>query len=302
MIAISVGVMAHNEAGNIGRLLDRLLSQKTNNARIREIIVIASGCTDRTVDIVRRQATRVKNIRLVVEKTRNGKANAVNRFIKLAKHPILVMVSADTLPAADAVELLTVPFRDPNVGMTGGHIVPVNEPDGFVRFYVITLWKLHHEVAKRRFKGGEMIAWRNVIAQIDPDTAVDETNIEARILRKGYQVVYAADALVYNRGPETFADLLAVRRRQLVGYYQLRKHNDLRYTPATLNNMAVLALYLRLARPRRKKELLYIPGVLVLELFARMVAWYDWRIRGEHFAIWPMATTTKVLPNHIRTQ
>ena len=52
---VSVAVPAYNEERNIGLLIDSLRSQRTRRAEIVEIVVIASGCTDRcAVDEVRR--------------------------------------------------------------------------------------------------------------------------------------------------------------------------------------------------------------------------------------------------------
>jgi len=42
-IRVSVGITAHNEEANIGRLLDALLNQHLHEVEITEIIVVASG-------------------------------------------------------------------------------------------------------------------------------------------------------------------------------------------------------------------------------------------------------------------
>ncbi len=47
-----VGIMAHNEEANIGRTIRAVLEQQGPSVRIEEVIVIASGCTDRTVPLV----------------------------------------------------------------------------------------------------------------------------------------------------------------------------------------------------------------------------------------------------------
>ena len=50
---VSILVPAHNEARNIENLLDSLLAQETHDARIIEIVVVASGCTDETAVLAR---------------------------------------------------------------------------------------------------------------------------------------------------------------------------------------------------------------------------------------------------------
>lgn len=299
MISCSLGIMAYNEEANIGRLIERLLLQKTHQAQIGEIVIIASGCTDKTEDIVREKSKKDPRIKLVVQKRRRGKASAVNLFIKKAKNPVFVMVSADVLPRTEAVERLVLPFRDKNVGMTAAHVIPTNKPKTFMGYYVVTFWKLHHEVAKRAFKAGEMVAWRNVIPGIDPQSSTDETNIAALILKKGLKTVYTPGAIVYNRGPENFNDYVRVRRRHIAAYYHLKEVVGLSYLPPTMDNSMVLKLYWQLARPKNPKEAVWFLGVMATETLGRMIAWYDWRIKGEHHPIWPIAESTKTLPNNI---
>lgn len=48
MFNLSVGIMAYNEEANIGRLLGSVLGQRFTHGYLKEIIVVASGCTDRT--------------------------------------------------------------------------------------------------------------------------------------------------------------------------------------------------------------------------------------------------------------
>jgi len=65
---VSIGVMAYNEERNIDNLLNTLLNQRTNKINIKEIIVISSGSTDKTNEIVQRFSKKNKKIKLIVEK------------------------------------------------------------------------------------------------------------------------------------------------------------------------------------------------------------------------------------------
>src|SRR5260370_3324751 len=51
-VGCSVGIMAHNEEANIGRSIHAALEQQSPVVRIEEVIVVSSGCTDRTVPVV----------------------------------------------------------------------------------------------------------------------------------------------------------------------------------------------------------------------------------------------------------
>jgi glycosyltransferase involved in cell wall biosynthesis len=94
-LACSVGIMAYNEAGNIARAIESILRQQPANAYVAEVIVIASGCTDRTVPIVAEIARKDSRVRLIVQERREGKASAINEFLRVARSPVNLMSSAD---------------------------------------------------------------------------------------------------------------------------------------------------------------------------------------------------------------
>ena len=128
----SVGVMAYNEEANIAHALDSILRQELTGKQIREVIVVASGCQDRTVDIVADIAGREPRVRLIEQVRREGKASAINLFIGEAKCPVLVMVGADLMVEDGAFDFLLRHFEDPAVGMVGGHPIPVNGSGTFL--------------------------------------------------------------------------------------------------------------------------------------------------------------------------
>src|SRR2546426_9112110 len=71
-ISYTVGVMAYNEEANIQRTLTAILEQTSAQTRLAEIIVIASGCTDRTVPIAEEMQKQDSRIRLIVQEKREG--------------------------------------------------------------------------------------------------------------------------------------------------------------------------------------------------------------------------------------
>jgi glycosyltransferase involved in cell wall biosynthesis len=128
-IRCSVGITAYNEEANIGRLLQAILDQRLYDVEITEIIVVASGCTDRTEEIVREYVDKDPRVQLHVQEKREGKTSAVNVFLAHAREKILVLESGDTLPNEDTIGRMVTMFRDPAVGMTGAQKVAVNTPD-----------------------------------------------------------------------------------------------------------------------------------------------------------------------------
>jgi cellulose synthase/poly-beta-1,6-N-acetylglucosamine synthase-like glycosyltransferase len=56
----------------------------------------------------------------LVQPKRDGKASAINFFLRQNRADIIVMESADTLPEEYAINNLLRPFINSKVGMTGG--------------------------------------------------------------------------------------------------------------------------------------------------------------------------------------
>ncbi len=292
MLTCSIGITAYNEEANIGQLLQLILNQRLQTVAITEIIVVASGCTDRTEAIAREFAARDGRIRLLVQPQREGKASAMNLFIREAQEELLILCSADLQPGLDAVEQLIAPFADPEVAMTGCHPVPVNNPDHFMGFAVHLLWKLHHEMNMAGgFKGGEMVGFRRVFERIPYHTAVDEASVEPIVRGQGYKVQYCPDAIVYNKGPETVADFLRQRRRIYAGHLDLA--NLLGYKVSTMSGGKIVALLLKHLE-WRPKQLLWTGGVVVLEVYGRYLGWRDYKNKRNH-TVWEIATSTKEL-------
>ena len=287
----SLGIMAYNEESNIGRLIETVVLQKLSNVTIREIVVVASGCTDSTQAIVEAWSQRDSRIRLAVQKKREGKASAINQFLAQARERIVVLCSADLLPAPDAIEQLVSPFADPEVGMTAGRPVPVNNPKTFMGFAAHLLWDLHHQVNLTSFKAGEMIAIRKIFERIPYSTAVDEASMEPVIRGQGYQVCYAPGAVVYNKGPETVADFMSQRRRIFAGHRAVR--DTLGYTVSTMSGWKVFKLVVR-NLDWRPRQFCWTWTVAGLEVYARFLGSRDYKGRRDH-RVWEIATTTKEL-------
>ncbi len=290
-IRCSIGVMAHNEGGNIGRLLEAIVTQRTSAATVLEIIVIASGCTDDTEEIVSNWAARDSRIRLVVQPRREGKASAVNCFLAQAREDILIVCSADLLPAEETIEHLVAPFSDPEVAMTSCRPVPVNDSSSFMGFAAHLLWGLHHMINQVDFKAGELIAFRKVFMRIPYSTAVDEAAIESVIRGQGYTVRYVEKAVTYNKGPETVRDFLRQRRRIYSGHLMLR--DTAGYRVATLSNRKMLGMAVR-NLDWHPRAFAWTWAIAVLEMYGRVLGRLDYRRRRDH-TVWEIATSTKQL-------
>ena len=290
-IACSMGIMAYNEEANIGRLLQAVISQRTAKVTLAEIVVVASGCTDRTESIVQDWATWDQRIRLVVQPQREGKASAINQFLPQAREKIVVLCSADLLPEADAIEELVAPFADPAVGLTTARPAPVNDPGTFMGFAAHLLWNLHHQINLRSFKAGEMIAFRKIFERIPYHTSVDEASIEPVIRGQGYEARYVPTAVVHNKGPITVDDFLRQRRRIFAGHLAVR--HTLGYNVSTMSGRKILWVVLR-NLDWRPRPFFWTWAVAALEAYGRFLGRRDYKKRPDR-RVWEIAKTTKDL-------
>ena len=292
LLTASVGVMAYNEEQNIGKLLAALTGQSLENVEIRQIIVVSSGSSDRTDDIVREWAAKDERISLIRQESREGKASAINLFLSAAEADIFILESGDTIPAPDCVERMLAPFRDPEVGMTGGRPVPVDDPNTFMGFVVHMLWRLHHMLALRSPKLGEMVAFRSFVRSIPTDTAVDEASIEAIVVESGRSLGYAGDATVYNKGASTIGDFLKQRRRIYAGHIWLSKVRS--YEVSTKKVGGILSVLLEDLKPT-PRTLLWTTGGVFLEFVGRLLGTIDYYVLKKNPYTWEVSKSTKSL-------
>src|SRR5215218_2936643 len=287
----SVGIMAYNEEANIADAIGAILEQELAAGHIAELIVVASGCGDRTVPIVSDIACHDPRVRLIEQKRREGKASAINLFIAAATSPVLLMVSADVLVEDGTIDALLRHFEDPGVGMAGGHPIPVNPETTFLGHAVHLQWRLHDRIARESPKLGEIVAFRNVVPSIPTDTAVDEISIQALITQLGYGLVYEPEAIVYNRGPTTVRDWLRQRRRIYAGHLQIVDQQ--RYAASTMSSSRVLRALAGSGSFGTPRAFAWSIGTVGLEAAARALGRYDVaRRRPQH--VWEMCPTTKL--------
>ena len=292
MFDLSIGIMVYNEEANIGRLLRSVLEQCFIHAYLEEIFVVASGCTDRTEEIVRDFAKQDKRIKLLIQPQREGKASAINLFLSKASGDIFILESGDTVPKEDTLDKLVTPFRDPNIGMTGAHPVPVNSKDSFIGFTVNLMWSLHHKIALMTPKLGELVAFRNFVRKIPKDTAVDEASIEAIIRDAGYELRYVPDAFVKNKGPENIRDFIKQRRRIAAGHKHLLREQ--KHEVSTSDPKNILRLLIQ-EHSWNLKDTVWTIGAICLEMIGRAIGSYDFFVRKKNPYVWDIASSTKRL-------
>ena len=116
--SVSLVICAYNEERDIRRKLEETLACDYPADRL-EVIVASDGSTDRTDDIVREFAPRVRLLRV---EGRGGKTLAQNAAVASARGDILVFSDVTTVYEPGTIRALVENFADPDVGCVGGDL------------------------------------------------------------------------------------------------------------------------------------------------------------------------------------
>jgi cellulose synthase/poly-beta-1,6-N-acetylglucosamine synthase-like glycosyltransferase len=239
MLSVSVCVCAYNEEENIERAIRSVYSQRTDVFDLSELFVMSSGSTDGTDDIVQRMIDEFPSLVLVRQKERKGKNSAINEFLDMKRGDVCVLMNADNI-LRDELSLhnLVSPFKDEKVGMAGGRPVPTNDTKGYAGFASHMIWSMHHYISLIEPKIGELVAFRDIGTRLPEDMQSDEDIIKMELEKNGYGAVYAPDAVVLNRGPDTVGDFLKQRVRVNIGEEYMKKKFG--YSFSTHNNKLLM--------------------------------------------------------------
>lgn len=287
-VKFSVLVPVYNEAANIDNLLRSIVSQEYGVGWVDEIVVVASGCTDETEDIVGRWVKKDRRIRLLRQKKRLGKVSAVNYYLKKSRARVVVMMGGDVMLKQGCLEELVRHFKDKQVGMVGARIKSVNDGSSFFGFANQMIWQLHDQMARDYPRLGEVTAWRRVFEQLPKETICDEAEIEMLVKEKGLRLVYEPKAVGYNHGPTEWGEYISRRRSIHLGHLLIQKRWGRRV--GSEKSWLVLRYWWR--ELIRGKRVVWLVGLVLVELIAKVLGKIDYYTYSRQ-VIWPVAKSAK---------
>jgi len=304
-LKLSIAVCAYNEEKSIGPLLQNLMGQRTPaEVTDREIIVVASGCTDRTVEVVKEHMKTNTKIVLIEEENRLGKASALNKAFEASSGDYIALVPADVMLAEGAMFNLLVPFRDSSVSAVSGRPMqnPWKVPKGFSGYLAKMTYRLWSRLMRRLNDSGEMahcsgefMAIRSGVKTVIPDEcAADDSYIAIAAKKKGV-IKFAPKAVCYNLLPSNLADYINQRRRWLYGHFQTKKMTG--EYPTVLDTMVLSkpGVTLRVLAEEvaeQPKDTGYLATAVIVEAIIYLLSLLD-RLLCRQCGVWPVIRSTK---------
>ena len=222
---VSIVVPAYNEAVGIERAVRSLV---TSDYPEFEVIVVDDGSTDGTAELV--EALGLSNV-LVLRQPNRGKPAALNRGIQAARHPVVVMVDADTVFEPGTLRNLLQPFASPEIGGVSGNTKVGNRRSLLGRWqhieYVMGFnldRRLYDTLQCMPTVPGAIGAFRRQtlldVGGVSSATLAEDTDLTLAVGRAGWRVVYVEDARAWTEAPSSLRALWRQRYRWSYGTLQ----------------------------------------------------------------------------------
>jgi len=272
--SLSILIAAYNEEASIADTLRSLANQNYPGAF--EVFVIDDGSRDRTAAIV--DACDLDWLKLLRQPVNAGKSAALNRGLEEARFDIVVTLDADSYLYRDALKNLVERYLNdpPNTRAVAGTMLVRNSRKNWVT--KAQEWDYFHGIAAiKRVQSlyqGTLVAQgafslyeRATLREVGgwADCVGEDIVLTWAMLRKGWRVGHAEDALCFTNAPDNLHQFVRQRQRWARGVMEAFRHfPDILFKPR-LSTMFVwwnlLFPWLDLAY-----TLFFIPGI-VLALF-----------------------------------
>ncbi len=231
-LALSVVVAAHNEIDRLPDLVQSLRDCDYPEGQV-ELIVVSDGSDDGTAAWL--QARREPWIRSKVLQRQQGKANALNHGVALARHDLLVFTDASTRLLPHSLSMLARHFQNPRVGVVCGLLRFVHNrhsegTEGVYWGYECLLRLMEDRLGATLTASGAFYALRRqCYPGLKPTTLIEDFVVPMYARRCGYQVRYDPEAVALEFPAATMSGEFARRARLAMG--GIRALRDLLGTP-----------------------------------------------------------------------
>jgi glycosyltransferase involved in cell wall biosynthesis len=214
-VSVSLIIRCYNEEKSIGKLLRKVQEQTLGDV---ETIVVDSGSTDGTLDVVSGYPARV----LHVEREKFSFGRALNVACAVAGGRYLVFASAHVYPLRDDwLQTLVAPFARAEVGLVYGK-QRGDESTRYSEKQIFRRWFPEEEVPtqKHPFCNNANAAIRKELwreGRYDESlTGLEDLDWAKRIMGKGYAIAYQPEAEVVHVHRERIGDIYNRYNREAI--------------------------------------------------------------------------------------
>jgi hypothetical protein len=270
----TIVIPAHNESRVIRRLLEKL----TNGADPDEmdIIVVANGCTDDTVEVAASFGPTVRVLTLPVA----SKHEALTAGDRAAASFPRIYVDADVELGVHDVRALAAALCQPGVLAAGPQreMVMTGRP-WYVRWFC-DVWTLLPAVQRGLWGRGVIAVNEAGNRRVASLPSLQADDLAAALMFEPHETALVPGARVIMHPPRTFADLVSRRSRCVTGPAQIERAQVLD-TSADRTRISDLTAIIR----RRPGMLLQVGYFLSLAVFARLRA--SRALARRDYVTWP---------------
>lgn len=291
--SLSIVMAVYNEEKNIKNILTKLVAQSFSRD-VREIVVVSSGSTDKTNEII--QTIQSPLVTLVKEEIRNGKVYALKKAIPFVRGGNVLLIDGDVDVEDGFIKECFSCIRSQQTPCTG-KIVPVQGKSKFFYRLSILGCEAWNALRNRSDKAGTFLypsGYTILLPKNDfvygiecmgKTTINDDGLLSLVLFRKGVLFHYCDDLQVRVVFPQSILDFFRQKIRTRMGRRQVAsrffKKVEKQWRRELLN--AVDA-----------RNFILVIVFLALDCFAKCVA--SMKIRFSHSPhLWKPAVTTKTV-------
>jgi poly-beta-1,6-N-acetyl-D-glucosamine synthase len=305
---ITILIAAYNEETAIGTTLAAIAGEKYPGEL--EVIILNDGSTDNTVAMVRTTLETMAmpanaTFRIHDNNNNQGKARILNEGLRLATHPLIVTIDADSRLLADSLTRLAERLLcNPNQVAVAGSVLVANSRDSLITgaqegdyFLGIAAVKRMQSMYKGTLvaQGAYSIYRRDALLEVGgwPECVGEDIVLTWALLKKGYEIGYAEDAIIFTNAPTSLRQFALQRKRWSRGLVEAFFHHGALLWKPRLTMMFIwwnlLFLPLDFAF-----TFIFIPGLIAI-LFG-----YYWIAGLMTLLVLPLATLWNVVVYRIQ--
>lgn len=288
---VSVLIPVHNGAKFVREKLESVLGLDYP-PELLDILVVADGCTDETISIVREYAGRGVDLLVL---PRGGKPAALNAAIPHVSGEIVLLTDVRQSLERESLKRLVARFEDPQVGVVSGELLlrrGTSQDEADVGLY----WRYESWIRKNLAAVDSMFGAtgpfysirRNLFTPIPRDILLDDVYLPMTIFFKGYRLIVEETARAFDY-PMTRKREFDRKVRTLGGNYQLLARLPQVLTPR--NRQLFHFVSYKFCR-------LLLPWLLIAVFFSSwwLPAPWNWLVVGAQTAAYALAAWDENVP------